>query len=298
MKRLIIALAIGVVAASATHGLAGVDNTLQATANWGNDATWDGAGHPDMEDDRALCDNGTGPYTVYVNSDFTFGDLVATWPCTIQHQTDGADNDLTLVGTGDWNGLFYVNAASRAVTVTQQGESDGDNGIITAVDLTIQAGDTVDYHAVYQQDECRLTVSGTTTIDASAAANADATFQLNGDTFDPGDLYIDGGDPSESDGQALFDQNVSTTLTDPDLMTMRGDSKFDAVGLAGDLTWGSVVVTAEATTNNYETVAEIAMQDATPDKMLKVGKLYVTGGTHAGDTVTFKVTSGEFRTGY
>ncbi len=296
MKRFIIA-ALGIATVLAGAGTAhAVDLTLRVTGQtWCQMDTWvvSSTSCPDASGENAILSNATG-YEVDVDANYMYDSTSVVYNATI----DFNDDDAYTVTTTP----FTVGSNSRAVTFTQSEEGSTNAHLISISGaLTITAGDTAGEHAEYVLNGPDVS-AGTTTLDADASVDADATFTLTSGDADFGNLYIDGGDPDATPhGQAWLDMNGGT-LTDPDSMTMLGDSKFDAVGLAGDLTWAGVVVTAEATTNLYETVAEIAMKDAvgfeTPIRILKVGELHLTGGTDVGDTVMFKVTSGQFETGH
>jgi hypothetical protein len=145
--------------------------------------------------------------------------------------------DVASTKTLDVNGELRVDA----VAGTSQLEKLG-TGVLTPDTIAVKGGDAAGEAATFLISNGNVTVSGTTpvtSVEAAHTVDADATLQFNGsgDTFDPGELDLLGGNPS-SGGLALFDYDLGT-LTNPDALNMYGLSKIDteqSFTVTGDFT--------------------------------------------------------------
>jgi hypothetical protein len=153
---------------SAAHGTA---YFLQATNNWDANPTWTPgvAGYPSTGSDTATLSNNTsGPYTVTVNGDYSYGATTATHTATIAFDNEATDRTLTTTS-------LTVDAASRAVTLTQTGDA-GDLFQITG-ELTVMSGTDSGEHAEFQLTSADLSFSSMF-LDG-VDANAKAIIDLN-----------------------------------------------------------------------------------------------------------------------
>lgn len=214
-----------------------------------------------------------------------------TWVGTNDSAWEGSGNWTQAPGSGSFPGglagfppaerttdivVIDHDAANQPQFTSSSGDGTNDNREIASLTLDAETDDdtvTLDLTG----DE--LIVDGSATIVGAVDAANTATLTVNGGTltFSTADLYLYGGNPNSTRGQAKFSLESTGSLSAPVDLVMWGDSRFETRQTLSISTTDLMV--EPDTVDNYKT--EAVVQVVTSGHVLTVDSIKVGGASYS-----------------
>jgi hypothetical protein len=279
MKRFMTAVALGALLAGAATAAANDIRELKQSGLWSEDSIWDGGSPDSSTEDAFFTHNAVTGLTVTVDETSTaYADTFATTSAAVEFL-----NNKTLTTDS-----IDVDSASRAVTlaVSKTGIGSGtrlwDSAGNVDIDASVAADGTYDAQMTINlgvEVEVGSSSSGDVRLFARPASYAaDAILEINGGELDPQhDMFLCGGNPDATHGQAKLVLESAGTLRAPTNLVMQGDSRFEAHQAHG-LSVTDLHIEPD-TINDYRT--EAVVQVVTSGDNVTVGDITIGGDAYA-----------------